>query len=213
MGNKKMSVFVQTKLKMIFSLFIFISDWVLSRLFDWLIGGVLLDLPIQSSTSVGELTFFAASRPLSPSTPCHPFLLCSTVTSALLGRAIIDSPTRSQMYQAQVWAFLLNIVPSTRRVRFLTGATRMTRQIVWDFNRVTSCIIMGNFASKTQEKEAIWIVVHHVVVDGREVIGTMVRNESKWFWTSYVLDRDICAPLTIHLLQTFCLCVVIAISC
>ena len=43
----------------------------------------------------------------------------------------------------------------------------MTRQIVWDFNIITSCIIMGNFASKTQEKEAIWIVVHHVVVDGR----------------------------------------------
>ena len=62
----------------------------------------------------------------------------------------------------------------------------MTRQIVWDFNIITSCIIMGNFASKTQEKEAIWIVVHHVVVDGREGIGTMVRNESKWFWTSYV---------------------------
>ena len=161
MGNKKMSVYVLTKLKMIFSLFIFISDWVLSRLFDWLIGGVLLDLPIQSSTSVGELTFFADSHLTSFST-------------------IIPVNTLSPVGNAQ---------------------------IVWDLNRVTSCIIMGNFASKTQEKEAIWIVVHHVVVDGREVIGTMVRNESKWFWTSYVLDRDICAPHTVQLLQTFCLSV------
>ena len=38
------------KTEIVFSIFIFISDWVLSRLFDWLIGGVLLDLPIQSST-------------------------------------------------------------------------------------------------------------------------------------------------------------------